>query len=71
MNALHTMKCNILIHKDCDTHLFFDMGIYKIEPYNIDGENSKLILRALYLASTQSRKKPAINPINPFLNFLN
>jgi hypothetical protein len=71
MNALHEMKCNILINKDCNTHFYFDMGIYKIEPYAIDEENSKLILRALYVASDQSQHNPSITPENPFLNFLN
>ncbi len=71
MNALHTMKCNMLINRNCNNHFYFDMGIYKIEPYDIDDGNSKLILRALYLASTQSPQRPNLNQANPFLNFLN
>ena len=68
MNALHEMKCNIVINKDCNTHFYFDMGIYKIEPYATDEEDSQLVLRALYVASAQSQQKPQGNP---FLNFLN
>ena len=70
MNALHTMKCNMLVNKNCDTHFYFDMGIYKIEPFDIDN-NSELILRALYVADMKSPQQLSPNPANPFFNFLN
>jgi hypothetical protein len=71
MNALHTMKCNVLINKDCNTHFYFDMGIYKIEPFSAEDDDSKLILRALYLASVTDRNQQKATPVNPFFNFLN
>ena len=71
MKALHTMKCNVLINQNCHTHFYFDMGIYKIEPFDIDDTNSKLILRALYVASAKVPQKTDTNPTNQFLNFLN
>ena len=71
MSALHTMKCNILVNKNCNNHFYFDMGIYKIEPFDIGDKGSKLILRALYVASAQTPQRPSLNTSNPFLNFLN
>ena len=70
MNALHTMKCNMVVNRSCDTHFYFDMGIYKIEPFDID-DNHKLIFRALYVANVKSPQQLSPNPANPFLNFLN